>query len=359
MPEKTNVAIVFGGRSAEHDVSIISASNICENIDKTRFNLFLFGISKSGKWFLMPEVVKDFSRGNALQLALDAENPVFTTHQDNSQIRIDVAFVILHGTDGEDGTIQGFFKLMRIPVVGSGVLGSAVSMDKITAKKLLIQGNIPTAKGLFLYKHEEIPEYDDMIRELGSPVIVKPSNQGSSIGISKVTTESDYMKAIEDAFMYDESLLIEEFIDGRELECSILGNSAAQASPPGEIELNKKYEIYSFDAKYVDGEATKLQIPAIVPDTLVSEIKEICLKAYHVLCCKDFARVDLFLKSNGDVLINEVNTLPGFTNISMYPKLCELMGISYDALISQLIDLALARNRELRNLQTEYISGLS
>ena len=188
---------------------------------------------------------------------------------------------------------------------------------------------------------------------------MKPSNQGSSIGITKVNTESDYKKAIEEAFLYDESLLIEEFIDGRELECSILGNSAAQASPPGEIVLNKKYEIYSFDAKYVDGEATKLQIPASVPDTLVSEIKKICLKAYHALCCKDFARVDLFLKSNGDVLINEVNTLPGFTNISMYPKLCELMGISYDALISQLIDLALTRNRELGNLQTEYISGLS
>ena len=359
MTQKTKLALVYGGRSVEHDVSVISARNIFEHIDTSRFDVFLLWLDKSGKWFLMPDVDKSFDKGRPLHINLDAKNPTFIIQSDRSAFSIDVAFIILHGTDGEDGSIQGFFKLMQIPFVGSGVLGSAISMDKIIAKKLMLQAGIPTAKYAFVYKHENIPSFTMISDRVGTPMIVKPANQGSSVGISKVISEDDYHTALKEAFKYDESVLIEEFIIGRELECSVIGNKEPLASPPGEVELKKGYTIYSFDAKYVDGEATLLHIPAELDDDTVEKIKSVCLKVYNVLCCKEFARVDLFLKKNGEIVVNEVNTLPGFTNISMFPKLCGLMGISYPDLITQLIDMALERNQEIKKLETYFISGLS
>jgi len=359
MRQKTKLALVYGGRSVEHDVSVISARNIFENIDTTKFEIHLLGIDKSGKWFLMPDVDKSFNKGRPLHINLDTKQPTFIIQSDGSAFSIDVAFIILHGTDGEDGSIQGFFKLMQIPFVGSGVLGSAIAMDKIIAKKLMLQAKIPTAKHAFLYKNENIPSFANISGRVGIPMIVKPANQGSSIGVSKVISEYDYHKALEEAFNYDESILIEEFIIGRELECSVIGNKKPLASPPGEVELKKDYTIYSFDAKYVDGEATLLHIPAELDVDTVEKIQSVCLKVYNVLCCKEFARVDLFLKKNGEIVINEVNTLPGFTNISMFPKLCGLMGISYPDLITKLIDMALERNQEIKKLETNFISGLS
>jgi D-alanine-D-alanine ligase len=359
MSDKINVALVYGGRSVEHDVSVISARNIQDNLNNHQFNLFRFGIDKQGTWHLVKEVSKDFSSGHPISLVLDASNPRIVDTELNEEIQIDVAFVILHGTDGEDGTIQGLFKMMQIPVVGSDVLGSAVAMNKKVSKKLLVNEGIPTAKCLFASKSGDQYDFDQIVSELGLPIIIKPANLGSSVGVSKVNSQREYQPALEEAYRYDTDILIEEYINGRELECSILGNNPPVASPPGEVELKSDYEFYSFDAKYVDGESCNLHIPANVPQELVSTIKEVCVKTFITLECADFARVDLFLKEDNSILINEINTLPGFTNISMYPKLCELMGISYSDLISRLINLALERYEEHRKLQTEYISGLS
>ena len=359
MTSKINVALIYGGRSVEHDVSVISATNIQDNIDQSRFNIYRIGIDRTGKWHLMEEVSKNFENGHALSMSLDASNPSFTDLETKLDFDIDVAFVIVHGTDGEDGTIQGLFKMMQIPVVGSDVLGSAVAMSKKVSKKILIQEQIPTAKCKFLNKYDGEISFEEIVSELGLPIIVKPANLGSSVGVSKVNDESGYTSALHEALRFDTDILIEEFIEGRELECSIFGNNPPKASPPGEVELKKNYEFYSFDAKYVDGESCILHIPADVPEEKVNEIKELSVKAFRALECDDFARVDIFMKEDGNILINEINTLPGFTNISMYPKLCELIGIGYIDLISGLIDLALERNKTAKNLQTDYISGLT
>jgi len=352
-----NVALVFGGRSVEHDVSVNSAKNISSNADISKFNILPFGISKKGKWYLMDEVNSDIEKGIPLTLTLDASAPVFQAA--DKALKIDVVFIILHGTDGEDGSIQGLFTTMNIPFVGSDVLGSALAMNKITAKKILLQENIPTAKSHFLTRNEDTPEFEKIAKKLGTPMIVKPARLGSSVGVSKISNENEYIKALNLAFNYDSSLLIEEFVNGRELECAVFGNEDAIASPAGEVELNNDYEIYSFDAKYVDGEASTLHIPAKLNAITVEKIKELSLKAYHSLGCMDLSRIDLFLKENGEVIVNEINTLPGFTNISMYPKLCELMGMSYMELITKLILMAMKRKEHQQILQTEYLSGLS
>ncbi len=357
MATTLNIALVFGGRSVEHDVSVMSAKNIASYADSEKFNLIPFGISKSGKWFILDKVSSQIEDGKPVDLILDANNPIFRTPQE--EISIDAAFIILHGTDGEDGSIQGLFRTMRIPYVGSDILGSSLAMNKITAKKMLLQNNIPTAKSLFGYKSTSTPLFSDVVDQLGIPVIVKPANLGSSVGVSKVKNEQEYQAAIELAFNYDSSLLIEEFVEGRELECAIIGNEDAKASPPGEVELNNAYEFYSFDAKYVDGDASTLHIPANLDESTSELVKKLSLKSYKALGCKDLSRVDLFLKSNGEVIVNEINTLPGFTNISMYPKLCELMGVTYKDLITQLITMAMKRSIKEKELETEFLSGLS
>ncbi len=357
MTSTLNVALVYGGRSVEHDVSVISAKNIFNNINNNLYNVIPFGISKSGKWLLMSEVSADLTKGKPLQLILDASNPGFSENGDF--IKIDVAFIILHGTDGEDGSIQGLFQSMNIPYVGSDVLGSSMAMNKIISKKIFNQEGIPTAKGVFVYKGGIKPEYSEVSETLGSPFIVKPANLGSSVGVSIVNSSGEYDNAIENSFKYDEALLIEEFIVGRELECAIIGNEEPQASPPGEVELQKDYKFYSFDAKYVDDKASICHIPAKLDKEIEEKIKKLSLRAYKALGCKDLSRVDLFLKTNGNVIINEINTLPGFTNISMYPKLCEQLDISYSELITKLINLSLERNEKLKELEKEYLSGLS
>ncbi len=357
MAGSLNVALVYGGKSVEHDVSVISAKNIYKYADKTLFNVIPFGIDKSGKWMMMPEITSDFKKGKALQLNLDATKPVFLA--DGELVEIDIAFIILHGTDGEDGSIQGLFQSMKIPYVGSDVLGSSMAMNKIIAKKLFLQEGIPTANSIFVYKNSKIPDFTRVKNKLGVPFIIKPASLGSSVGVSIVKDASQFYKAVSGAFKYDTELLAEEFIVGRELECAVIGNDEALASPPGEVELNKDYGFYSFDAKYVDKEASTLQIPANLDKETQEKIKKLSLKAYRTLGCKDLSRIDLFLKPNGEVIINEINTLPGFTNISMYPKLCELMGISYTELITKLINHSMSRNSELKTLETEYLSGLS
>jgi D-alanine-D-alanine ligase len=355
---KSKVAILYGGRSVEHGVSINSARNIFEFIDKDKFEPILFGISTAGKWYLTSSVSKDIEKGDPMSLTLNASKPEWTSANGRS-IAIDVAFPVLHGTDGEDGSIQGVFKAMDIPMVGTGVLGSSVSMNKLTSKRLLEKAGLPVAPFLsFTWEQRSTLDYDQISKQLGVPFMVKATCLGSSVGISKVKSESDFKGAVDEAFRYDDTILVETFIEGREIECAILGNDPPQASLPGEIIISDKYDFYTFDAKYVDAAAVTIDVPAKLDEKSSARIREVSTKAYQALFCEDFSRVDLFLKKNGEVFINEINTIPGFTNSSMYPMMWKERGISFSALISKLIELAFARYEKTRRVQRDFESSL-
>jgi D-alanine-D-alanine ligase len=271
-------------------------------------------------------------------------------------------FPILHGPFGEDGTVQGLLKLADIPFVGSGVLGSAVGMDKDVMKRLLRDAGIPIGKFLALRSHQRVPSYREIAEFLGPTLFIKPANMGSSVGIGKVHGEGEYLGALEEAFRYDSKIIIEEFIRGRELECAVLGNEEAKASGIGEV--IPRHEFYSYDAKYLDEQGAALVIPAELSGNLTERIRELAVKTFKALCCQGLSRVDFFLRDEPPagapaganaaerILVNEINTMPGFTRISMYPKLWEAAGISYTELITRLIELAIGRFREERNIIT-------
>jgi len=363
MKRKINVGILFGGKSAEHEVSIQSAKNIYEAIDKEVYNVMMIGISKEGHWLLD----RNFEKGIVPAVVESPQNPedtlAFITgpgekkfaflHGGNFIEKLDVIFPVLHGPHGEDGTVQGLLKLANIPFVGAGVLGSAVGMDKDVMKRLLRDARLPSARHRLLYKYpggEANPSYQEITRELGLPLFVKPANLGSSVGISKVHNEEEYHQAVNEAFKYDHKLIVEEAIVGREIECAVLGNENPIASVPGEI-INLK-GFYTYDAKYVDEHSSILEMPAKLTPEEIDKIRQTSLKVFKVLCCEGLARVDVFLTPKGEVIVNEINTIPGFTKISMYPKLWELSGISYTELIDRLIRLALEKFERDRALKT-------
>jgi D-alanine-D-alanine ligase len=359
MSKKKKVAILYGGRSVEHGVSVNSARNIFEYIDKTRFEPLPIGITKAGQWYLTTSVTKDIEQGKALGLILDAQSPGFILLSSGDRIKADIVFPVLHGTDGEDGSIQGLIKAMDIPMVGTGVLGSSISMNKIIAKKLLKIAGLPVTKfQAFHFTEKADINFKEIKKELGLPFMVKSASLGSSVGVSKVKNEEGFKKAIEEAFRYDDALLVEEFITGREIECAILGNNPGEASYPGEIVINPKYEFYTFDAKYVDPEAVRIDVPAELHKKTAEKIREICVKAYRVLHCEDFSRVDLFLTAEGNIYINEINTIPGFTNSSMYPMMWKERGIDFAALISRLLDLAEERYDRSKRIERDFNSSL-
>jgi D-alanine-D-alanine ligase len=279
------------------------------------------------------------------------EKPLINVTTEKQIEGIDVVFPVLHGPYGEDGTIQGLLKLANIPFVGAGVLGSAIGMDKDVTKRLLRDAGISIAKYITVHQGDEI-DIDEIVRSLGLPLFVKPANLGSSVGISKVKNVNGLMDAIELSFVYDRKIIIEESINGREIECSVLGNEKPIASIPGEI--IPTHEFYSYEAKYIDEKGAILEIPAKISETEKRLVQETAIKAFKVLCCEGMARVDLFLKEKGEVLVSEINTIPGFTKISMYPKLWELSGISYGELIDRLIQLALERHDKEQRLKTNY-----
>jgi D-alanine-D-alanine ligase len=261
---------------------------------------------------------------------------------------LDVVFPVLHGPFGEDGTVQGLLKLANIAFVGAGVLGSAVGMDKDVMKRLLRDAGIPIARFIVVNGHSsEKISFDYAREQLGLPVFVKPANLGSSVGIHKVKNREEFEQAVDDAFNYDNKILIEECIHGREIECSVLGNANAIASVPGEI--LPRHEFYSYEAKYLDENGAVLEVPAKLTPAISERIRELAIKVFSVLCCEGMARVDFFLRDGEDLIVNEINTIPGFTRISMYPKLWEASGISYSELIGRLIQLAIERfDREKR-----------
>lgn len=359
MPDKLSVAILYGGRSVEHGVSINSAKNIFEYIDRNRFEPLLIGITTDGQWFLTRGVSKDIDQGQPLGLVLNPAKPGFIVLENGNSLKPDIIFPVLHGTDGEDGSIQGLIRTMDIPMVGTGVLGSAVSMNKIVAKRLLNAAGIPVTRfQAYHFEERSSISYEKIVSELGSPVMVKSASLGSSVGVTKANDEAGFKKAVEEAFRYDNQLIVEEFIKGREIECAILGNNPPNASNPGEIIISDKYEFYTFDAKYVDGEAVKINVPARLTPHEIEKIRNISVRTFQVLHGEDFARVDLFVTEDGRIYVNEINTIPGFTNSSMYPMMWQERGISFTDLISKLIKIAMERYAQNTRVERGFVSAL-
>lgn len=354
---KIRVGVLFGGQSAEHEISLISAKNVVQAMDREKYDVILIGIDKQGIWHVQnehgylchesdPRLIRLDRGENLLALVPTAHRKELRRYVDStmqSALEIDVIFPVLHGPMGEDGTVQGLLKLANIPFVGAGVLGSAIGMDKDVMKRLLRDAGIPIARFCALQRrHKSLIDIDEIISELGLPLFVKPANLGSSVGISKVKHRDALWAALDMAFQYDRKILIEEAIVGREIECSVLGNEDPVASLPGELIC--QHEFYSYEAKYLDENGAHFCIPAALPKETIEKIQQIACHAYRVLCVEGMARVDFFLKESGEILINEINTIPGFTSISMYPKMWEASGLKYADLIDQLIQLALDRH---------------
>jgi len=362
MKKKLRVALLFGGKSAEHEISLISARSIFAAMDKKKYEVIAVAIDKQGRWFIdegarwlrdprQKSIESRAARAAAAVLPGENRAPLVCPERGRPLGAIDVVFPVLHGPFGEDGTVQGLLKLANLPFVGAGVLGSAVGMDKDVMKRLLRDARIPVARFLaFGRADRDRINFAKMKEALGLPLFVKPANLGSSVGISKVAHRAQFGAAVDEAFRYDNKILIEECVDGREVECSVLGNEKPLASLPGEIIVRR--EFYSYDAKYLDEEGARFEIPARLPKATIQKVQRLALQSYRTLCCEGMARVDFFVRANGEVLVNEINTIPGFTPISMYPKMWEASGLSYPRLIDRLIGLALERARRERRLRT-------
>jgi len=318
--KKLKVALIYGGKSAEHDVSIQSARNVADALDKKKYEVIPFKIARNGNFFI----------------------------DEIKSKRIDVVFPVLHGPYGEDGSIQGLFKVSGIPFVGAGVLGSAVGMDKDIMKKLFREAKIPIGKFITV-RNGETFSFKEISKKLGLPMFIKPANLGSSVGIHKIKNEKEFKKGLADAFKYDSKVIIEENINCREIECSVLGNENPIASIPGEIIANADF--YSYESKYIDNKSV-CEIPAKLPQKTRKEIQNMAVKAFKVLNCEGMGRVDFFLKKNGEILVNEINTIPGFTSISMYPKLWEASGLPISKLLDRLIELAILRYKKEQKFKT-------
>lgn len=356
MKNKIKVGVLFGGKSAEHEISLRSAKNVIEALDKGKYEPVLIGIDKNGRWLYNEQTSLILHADNVEKISLNQESEnVALIPQSEGQLsgvgqKVDVVFPILHGPLGEDGTIQGLLKLANIPFVGAGVLGSAVGMDKDVMKRLLRDAGLPIGNYLTLRSHQQRPTFETVTNKLGLPCFVKPANLGSSVGINRVDNEEQYQVALDEAFSFDHKIIIEEFIDGREIECAILGNEDPKASIPGEISFTHSF--YSYEAKYLDDQGYKIDIPAKISEDQINEIQQVAIRTFQVLECEGFARVDVFLTKDGKILVNEINTIPGFTQISMYPKLWEASGIPYSDLIDQLLQLAISRFEKEKQIKS-------
>jgi D-alanine-D-alanine ligase len=361
--QRIRVGILFGGKSAEHEISLLSAKNVIDAIDKSKYEPVLIGIDKNGQWLVneSSDFLLNTSNPKLIALNKTASQHIALAPQSQGRLvklasgdigqTVDVVFPILHGPMGEDGTIQGLLKLANIPFVGAGVLGSAVGMDKDVMKRLLRDAGIPVSKFRVFRRGDSI-DFDSVTRELGLPVFVKPANLGSSVGISKAKDKTGFEKAVTLAFRYDSKIVIEEAIKGREIECAVLGNRDPQASIAGEI--IPTHEFYSYEAKYIDEQGARLEIPAKIPAETLKRVQGMAVKTFKALDCEGMGRVDFFLTDDGSLYVNEINTIPGFTKISMYPKLWEASGIGYTELISRLIELAIERFKHEQTLSSTF-----
>ena len=349
---KTRVAILFGGKSAEHAISLRSAESILHALDPERFSAVPIRIDREGGWFFAPSAISGAggSKEEAVSLAPDTRE-IVSLDRKASIGAIDVVFPVLHGPYGEDGTIQGLLELAGLPYVGAGVLGSSVAMDKDVTKRLLRDAGLKIAPFRTFTSVESAKAAVDLVqRELGELLFVKPANLGSSVGIGRATDREGYLRSVEVGFAYDTKIVVESGIEGREVECSVLGNDDPIASVLGEIRTNADF--YTYEAKYLDESATELIIPARMDSKTSERMRKRAVAAFLAVCCSGMARVDMFLEQSGDVVVNEINTIPGFTSISMYPKLWEASGIGYRELVTRLIDLALERHRARSRLST-------
>ncbi len=367
--KKLRVGILFGGRSGEHEVSLSSAASILKALDPAKYEVVPIGITREGRWLvgssadkLLPGVLQN---GKPVTASVDPTGPKLIPL--NSTLgkagahgpEIDVVFPVLHGTFGEDGTVQGLLELAGIPYVGAGVLGSAVGMDKDVMKRLFRDAGLPVVPWLLFLRaewQEDAARVRRAIRnKLRFPLFVKPANLGSSVGTSKVHNARELDPAMDLAAQYDHKILVEKGVDGREIECSVLGNDRPEASVPGEvIPVN---EFYDYEAKYVK-EGSELIIPARLTPRQTRQVQELAIRAFQAVDCAGMARVDFLLdRKTGNFLVNEINTIPGFTSISMYPKLWEGSGVSYAQLVDRLIELALERHREKARTRYTYRQG--
>ncbi|HEY3091636.1 MAG TPA: D-alanine--D-alanine ligase [Vicinamibacterales bacterium] len=384
--KKLRVGVIYGGRSGEHEVSVASAASIIKHLDRSRYEPVPIRIEKDGRWTLADKAPTAISAADVIDhVRLEAARPVrpgreahLVAHPGEDTVLaierrkasseldpsgaatvtgvgLDVVFPVLHGPYGEDGTVQGLLELANVPYVGAGVLGSAVGMDKAVMKTLFIARNLPVGPYMVVVRPEWHGDADAVTRrvteELRYPVFVKPANLGSSVGISKAKSEADLRTAMELALQFDRKIVIEAgIVNAREIECAVLGNDDPQASIPGEIIPSR--EFYDYEAKYLD-DASKVVIPASLRDNEAREVQRLAIEAFRAVDCAGMARVDFFVtRDEGTIYVNEVNTIPGFTTISMYPKMWEASGLSYTALIDRLITLALERHAEKQQLRT-------
>lgn len=360
--DRLRVGIVYGGRSVEHEVSIASATSILQALDPARYEAALIAISKDGRWHLggpgmLPEEVV---RADEVRLpAVPGERTLVSARDGRPAARLDVVIPIVHGTGGEDGSLQGFLELAGVPYVGAGVLGSAVQMDKEMTKRLLAAAGLPVVPGVCVRSRELERGAEAAaaraVEALGLPLFVKPACLGSSVGISKVRRREELEPALREAARYDTKILVERAVDAREIEVAVLGNEEPEASVPGEIVPHADF--YDYQAKYVE-EGTELLVPAPLDEATSARLRELALRAFRVLEGAGIARVDFFLeRSTQAIFLNEVNSLPGFTEVSMYPRLWQASGLSYPALLDRLIELALERHRAEQALERSYRVG--
>ncbi len=342
MSTNQTVALLFGGQSAEHEVSLSSAANVRDALVSAGYRVLLIGIDRHGVWRHAPEISSPEPNWPQAALLPGCGGEIVLFNQDRTTINVDVVFPVLHGPFGEDGTMQGLLKLANVPFVGPGVLASALCMDKTFTKRILEAVGIPTVQSLSV-EQGKIVNYSDAVEALGPVLFVKPANMGSSVGVSKVDNEADYETALVTAFRYDTKVLVESFVAAREIECAVLSAGTQMVSLPGEIVPTSEDGFYSYDAKYVDADGATLVYPADLSDELTEKIRTMSLAAFRALNCEGMARVDFFLTPDGEVFINELNTIPGFTAISMYPKLWDVSGVSPAQMAAHLIEHALYR----------------
>jgi D-alanine-D-alanine ligase len=379
--KKIRVGVLFGGCSSEHEISLRSALTVMSAMDPERYEVLPIGIARDGRWYLRADAIRMLAQaaprlealaGGGIEVSLlphpagdslvQASQPEYSAGRAPADQpipgRLDVVFPVLHGSYGEDGTVQGLLELAGVPYVGAGVLGSAIGMDKDVQKRLLREAGLPVVRYAAIERRQwrDSPgRVAEMARALEYPVFVKPNALGSSVGITKVKTEEALAPALEDAFAYDRRVLIEAACVGRELECAVLGNEAPQASIPGEIIVKGGHEFYSYESKYVDPHGSETKIPADLTEAQSGHLRELACAAFRALGLRGMARVDfLATPTLSEINLNEVNTIPGFTDISMYPKLWAASGVPLPRLIDRLIELALEEHRERSTLKITY-----
>jgi len=371
MGRKIRVGVLFGGRSGEHEVSLVSAEHVIRALDKSKYEIIPIGISKKGTWLTQSNPLNKLKQDQLKELKFEkiitpdptkkslvtVINKYFTAKNKKFNFfkKLDIVFPILHGTYGEDGTVQGLLELANLPYVGANVLASAIGMDKVIQKKLFQQANLPTVDYIYFLKKDFKKNSNLTIKkaaQLKFPLFVKPANLGSSVGITKIYNKRELLPAIKYAARYDRKIIIEKaVINPREIEVAVLGNDNPRASVPGEIVASS--EFYDYDAKYIDG-LSKTVIPAKLKKTIATKIRAMAITAFKVIDCSGMARVDFLVTAKDQIYLSELNTIPGFTTISMYPKLMKASGLPYSKLLDTLIKLALERHHEKSCLSTTY-----